>query len=96
MAALSDMLLGLVKPALGRVFTSLGISALTITGVDAAFNTVRDRVISEFNKADLAILQLAGLAGAWDALGLIFGACGFAVSYWALTKALSFTSASSS
>lgn len=95
MAVLADTLLSLVKPAIGRAMVALGVSVVSFTGVNAAFATLRDRVISELSANSQETLQIIGLFGVWDALGLVLGACSFALSYWAATQAIRFTGAGS-
>ena len=68
-----------------RVLLSLGFSVVTITGVAAGMSTIKNQIISFFGSAPGPVLQLAGLFGCWDALGMIFGGITFAVTYSTIT-----------
>lgn len=88
MAALSDMLVSLVKPAIARGLLALGFSSVTISGVDTTVSWLRsylDRTAASF---DPTIMNLFGVAGVWTGLGIIFGAVMFALSYWTLTRSI--------
>lgn len=86
MSTLSDLLLGIVKPAVARGLAALGISLVTVTGVTAVFDSLRNEIITSMSGAPLDVLQLMGLAGVWDATGMCFGAITASVSYISITK----------
>jgi len=88
MAALSDMLIGLVKPALSRALVALGFASVTVAGVDTSIQYVRTFFDTSVASFDPVILNLMGVAGVWKGLGIIFGAVSFAVSYWTLTRSV--------
>jgi len=77
----------LAGPMVARVLMALGMSVVTITGVDVAMGQVKPIIVAQFSQAPLAAIQLAGLSGCWLALGMIFGALTFALSFWSLTQA---------
>lgn len=78
----------LARPVLARVLVALGMSVVTITGVTVVVDQVKQEIAFNLGAGPYAALQLAGLAGCWSALGLVFGAMTFAVSYWATTQAV--------
>lgn len=78
----------LAKPLLARVLAALGMSVVTFGGLAGIVTLLKESVLSALGAAPVAALQLAGLAGAWEGLGLLFGALTFSVTYWALTKAV--------
>lgn len=78
----------LARPVLARVLVALGMSVLTITGVSVVVDNVKSEILFNLGAAPYAALQLAGLAGCWSGLALIFGALTFAVSYWTTTQAV--------
>jgi len=86
----------LATPILARVLVALGMSVVTFGGLTFVVSSLKDQVIAGLGNAPLAMLQLAGLAGAWEAIGLVFGAMTFSVSYWALTKAVRIVGSGSS
>lgn len=77
----------LAGPIVARVLIALGMSVVTITGVELSIQSVRGLIVSNLGAAPLAILQLAGLSGCWNAIGMMFGGVTFAVGYWTLTQA---------
>lgn len=81
-------LLSIAGSITARVLLSLGFSVLTITGLSAAVSSLKGSILGSLAGAPPAVLQLAGLAGAWDALGLVLGAVSFALSYWTLTSSV--------
>lgn len=80
-------LVGLTGPIVARVLITLGFSLVTITGVTVTLTTLKGYVQLNLGQAPLAIVQLAGLAGAWEALGLVFGAATFVAGLWVATSA---------
>jgi hypothetical protein len=80
-------LVGLTGPIVARVLISLGFSIVTITGVAVSLTTIKGHVQLSLNSAPMAILQLAGLGGAWEALALVFGAATFVASLYVASSA---------
>jgi hypothetical protein len=87
MGGLLAGLVSLATPILARVLVSLGMSVVTITGVSLVLSSLKSQIVSYAGSAPLAMLQLIGLSGGWEALGIIFGAMTFAGTYWSLTQA---------
>lgn len=87
-AGLLGAIAGLATPILARVLIALGFSAVTFLGASAVVNQLRQMVTSNIGGAAAAGVQIAGLAGVWDALGMVFGAVTFTVTVWGLTKAV--------
>lgn len=88
-------LLSLVRPILNRVLAALGFAVVNIVGVSAAIQWGKDEVMAALSGASglgqgtAAAMQLAGLAGVWTGLGLVFGAMTFAGTMFAIRKASS-------
>lgn len=80
-------LVAMVGPLVARIIASLGLSLVVLTGLTVAFNTLRDQVISGVASLPSAGLQLGGLMGLWEGLGLELGALAFCVT-WQSTKGL--------
>jgi hypothetical protein len=76
----------LAGPITARVLLAMGMGVVSVTGVTTAVNSIKTTVIANLGQAPTAALQLAGLSGCWVALGLVFGAVTFAVSFAMLTK----------
>ncbi len=82
----------LAGPIAARVLLAMGMGVVTVTGVTAAVDTLKALIIDNLGAAPMAALQLAGLSGCWVALGLVFGAVTFAVTFAMLTKLSGFVS----
>lgn len=88
---MGTFLAGLVSIAgtvAGRVLLSLGFSVVTITGVAEVVSSFKADIVARLAVTDTSILMLVGHFGAWDALGILFGAATFCVSYWAATSSV--------
>jgi len=81
-------LVGLASPMVARVLMALGFSVITITGAVAVLGTLKEQILDALGDAPAGALMIAGLGGAWVGLGMVLGACTFAVSVWGLTKAV--------
>lgn len=79
-------LASMAAPLVSRVLMALGMSVITVTGVTLAIDQLKDLVIGNFGDVPVSILQLGGLLGAWQGLGMIFGAITFAVTLRGLTS----------
>ena len=88
MGGLLAAIASLAAPILARVLVALTFSVVTVAGVGAAIVVLRTQLMTALSGAQLAGLQLAGLAGVWDGLGMFFGAITFIVTWWGLTKAV--------
>lgn len=79
-------LVGLVGPIVSRVLLSLGLSLVAVTGATAAASTLKATILSSFGAMPSAAVQLAGLFGIWEALGVWFGAITFVLTWHAATS----------
>lgn len=90
---LSAWIVAMVGPIAARVLSSLGLSMVVLTGAVAAFDTLLDQVIANIGGMPAATLQLGGLMGLWEGIGIYLGALTFALTwasskgFWALAKA---------
>lgn len=78
-------LVGMVGPLAAQLIVSLGVSLITLTGLTVAVGALKTQVINNLSGLPLAGLQLAGLYGAWTALGMVFGCITFVLT-WRSTK----------
>jgi len=84
----------LAAPMAARVLLSLGFGLVTIAGADLSASSIKALVIANLSAGPAAALQIAGLAGVWTALGMVFGAMTFTVTLFGLTKAVKIASLS--
>lgn len=85
----------LAQPILARVLLALGFSVVALAGVAAVVGQLRALVVTKLGGVPSDALQLAGLAGLGESLGILFGAMTFAVAYWTATKAVKIAGLSS-
>ena len=67
-------------------FAAVGIGTISYAAITAAFNTALSYAQSQYNSLAVDALQLVGLAGTGDALGIIGGAIAFRVAFSAASK----------
>lgn len=89
---LAAFLVGLVGPLMARWLASMGLSLVVLAGLTAAVTQLKAQVISNIGGFPLVALQLGGLFGLWEAVGMLLGAATFVVTwhstkgFWALAK----------
>ncbi len=88
MGGLLAGLAALAQPILARVLLALGFSVVTTTGVNLIISKIQDLVLVNLGNGVEAALQLAGLAGVWTGLGMVWGSVNFALAYWSMSKAV--------
>lgn len=88
MGGLLAGLASLAQPILARVLAALGMSLVTTVGAAAVLTQIKSLVISSLAGGVESALMIAGLAGVWTGLGMVWGAITFTVTYWQLTKAV--------
>lgn len=86
----SSWVLTLVGPLVVKILAFLGIAVATFTGVDLAFGQLQSYAQTNYAGLPSAVIQLAGLAGIPQALGMVFGAFNARLSLWTVTAAKRF------
>lgn len=90
---LATFLVGLVGPMAARFLTSMGLTLVTLTGMLTAWSSLKTTITSSIGGLPSAAVQLGGLLGLWECMGLVFGAITFVLTwqstkgFWALVKA---------
>lgn len=69
-----------------RVLAALGIGFLTFTAITTAFNQIVAIAQTHFNNIASDVLQIIGLAGAGEALGMVTGAMVFKLGFTTLKR----------
>jgi len=82
----AQLLLSLVGPVLSRILLALGFSVVSFVGMDLLMDQLIASVQGAWGGLPASILQLAGLAGIGQGLGIIFGAVLTRVTIWQLQK----------
>lgn len=90
--SLAAFLVGLVGPLAARWLAAMGLSLVSVVGLTAAYATLKAMVIANIGGLPAAAIQLGGLFGIWEALGIILGAFVFVMTwrgtsgFWKLAK----------
>jgi len=87
MASIAVWLAALLPSLVGRVLAALGLGVVTMTGFMVAWNSLKGYVLDNFEGLPTAMMQLAGLAGVGEGLGLVLGAITAKVAYVAIQSA---------
>lgn len=82
---LAAFLVGLVGPLMARWLASMGLSLVVLAGLTGAVTQFKSQIVSNLGGLPLATLQLGGLMGLWEAVGIWLGAITFVVT-WQSTK----------
>lgn len=85
---LGTWLAGLMSTLTARVLLALGFQVVTITGTTAAFSAAKSMFMAQLGAVPAAGLQLALLAGAGTAIGIIFGAIAFRIALWQIQNSV--------
>lgn len=84
---LGTWLLGMMSPLIAKIMIALGFSLVSIVGVQAALQQVKDAMLASFNGLGADYMSMFLLAGGGTALGIIFGAYATAVAIWQIQSA---------
>ncbi|OGS94419.1 MAG: hypothetical protein A3H31_01620 [Gallionellales bacterium RIFCSPLOWO2_02_FULL_57_47] len=75
-----------IGPIVTRVLLALGLGTVTYVGLQAAFDSARNLVISNYGQMHGAAMQLADLAGVGQTIGILLGAMAARIGMVALSK----------
>lgn len=87
---LGTFILSLLEPALGRIFVALGLSVVSITGMQAIFDQLRSNLVSGVSSLPSDALQMFLIAGGAEGLGIILGAITTRLMLWQVQKSTQF------
>lgn len=82
---LASFIVGLVGPVMARWLASAGLSLVVLAGLTAASAQLKAQIISNLGGLPLVAIQLGGLFGLWEAVGIWLGAITFVIT-WQSTK----------
>jgi hypothetical protein len=89
---LAAWLVAMVGPVMARWLASVGLSLVSVAGLTVAYQALKAQVISGIGGLSAAAIQLGGLLGIWEALGIFMGALVFVMTWrgtsgmWKLAK----------
>lgn len=74
-------LIAMVGPLVARVLVTLGISVVVTAGLTVIASTLKAQIVTQLGGMPTAAIMFLGLVGVWEALGIVFGAITFAVTW---------------
>jgi hypothetical protein len=86
MSTLAAWLAAMVSPLLVRAMLALGVSLVTYTGVTEGVRGLIDMAKTMYGGLPADILNLAGLAGVGEGLGIVLGALVARTALWVMSK----------
>jgi len=92
---LALFLLSLVKPMIGRILVALGITAVTVVGVDLTVNAIKESLVTHISGLPADMFSLFIISGMGQAIGIIAGAVTTKIMIMQATKAFRFMGANS-
>lgn len=84
---IATFIMSLVQPLIARILTALGFSIVSIAGVTASIEGIKNQLIGSVNNLPVDILNVFLLAGGGYCLGLILGAIAFRLALWQIQSA---------
>lgn len=90
MSTIATFLMGMIGPLVIKALIALGIGLVTFTGVTTALDGLIQMAVSNWAGVSPVVLQLAGLAGIPECLGIIAGAMTSRVAIWVAASATKF------
>lgn len=90
--SLAAFLVGMVGPLMARWLAAMGLSLVSVTGLTVAYAALKAQVLENIGGLPADGVQLAGLFGIWEALGIVLGAFVFVMTwrgtsgFWKLAK----------
>ncbi|MCJ0765333.1 DUF2523 domain-containing protein [Variovorax terrae] len=85
---LGTWLLAMLQPMIAKILISLGFSVVTITGLTAIVNNMKQQAVTAFGLLQPEMLQLFLLSGGAVGLGIILGACATKLMLWQIQNAV--------
>lgn len=79
---LSAWLAAMVQPLLARILTAIGFSVVSVVGMNAMLNQLRQYFVTSVNSLPADVLNLFLIAGGGTAAGILFGAIAVRVALW--------------
>lgn len=89
MANLTVWLMALIQPILAKVLLAIGFSVVTITGMDAILNQLRDSMVTNINAMPAVWLDFALYLWIGKGLGIVFGAMATKLMLWTIQQSTS-------
>lgn len=80
-------LLAMMQPLIAKIMVSLGLSVVTIVGLQAALSSLKAQFVSSINTMPADAIALFLIGGGGIALGIIFGAMTTKILLWQIQSA---------
>ncbi len=78
---LAAFLVAMVGPLVARILTSLGLSLVALAGLTVAYDQLKSTIMASIGGLPAAAVQLGGLYGIWECVGLVLGAVTFCITW---------------
>lgn len=82
-------LLAMCEPLIAKILLGLGLSVVSIVGVEVTVNAIKGQLVDSINALPPVWLQFALYLWLGKALGIVFGAMATKLSLWAIQNATS-------
>lgn len=92
-AAASTLFAWLIRaigPIVAKVLVALGLTMITVKGVDIAFSEVDEKLRTTLNGLPHDVIQIMGLFGVNDGISIVLASASFVVSYYMAGRFFSF------
>jgi len=86
LAFVGGWLLEMVWPLIKKALVSLGLTLVTLSGIEIGIDQLKSALTSSTNSLPADILQLFLLAGGGICLNIIFAAINFRIAIWSTTR----------
>lgn len=87
---LGTFIMSLVEPLIGRILTTVGLSVVSIVGMQAIFARLRTELVTGIGSIPYDMLQLFLIAGGAEGLGILLGAITTRLALWQAQKSVQF------
>lgn len=85
---LGTWLFSLLQPAVGRILAALGLSVVSIGGMDLIFTQLKSSLTAGMGGLPLDLMNVFLLAGGGQALGIIIGALTTRLMLWQIANSV--------
>jgi hypothetical protein len=86
---LATFLLSMVSGLVARVLVALGMSVVTVSGLDLALGSIKASLQQAANSLPADVLSLFLISGGGSAVGIVLGAINVRITLWMVQRATS-------
>lgn len=86
---LGTWLLAMMEPLIAKILLTLGLSVVSIVGMESVLGTLKTSLIASFNGMPAVWVEFALYLWIGKGIGIIFGACTTKLALWSIQNATS-------